>query len=292
MRRSFVGLFVLFIGNFLLVSAQNSVEEGENLLKKGEVKRAKLILSEHRDEERAKELLGDIASFNKNWEEAINYYENLVKEQPNKADYHFKLGGAMGMKAMEGSKFQAALMVKDIKNSFLKAAELDKEHVQARRALVEFYMQIPVIIGGSREVAENYVKELKELNRVDAHLAQAYIHKVEEETEQAKEEVQKAINAAGKNKDLLSRNYLFFELGERAATFDVQPVMAAQYLETYIANYDYRDLKSPAWAYFHLAKIKVGQNDKDEALKNINRALAHKVRFPEAEKEKQRILEM
>lgn len=292
MRRSFVGLFVLFIGNCLLMSAQNSIEEGEILLNNGEVKRARSILLEHKEEERAQELLGDIASFNKKWDEAINYYENLVKDYPNNAEYHFKLGGAMGMKAVGSSRFQAVLLVNDIKNSFSKAAELDKKHTQARRALVEFYMKIPAIIGGSREIAESYVQELQALNKLDAHLAQAYIHKVEEETEQAKEQIRRAFNVAGENPNLLTRNYLYFELGERAAAYDLQHQKAARYLENYISNYDYRDLKSPAWAYFHLAKIKAAQNDKEEALKNINHALAHKISFPEAEKEKQRILEM
>ena len=198
----------------------------------------------------------------------------------------------MGMKAMEGSKFQAALMVTDIKKSLNKAAELDKNHAQVRRALVELYMQLPSIIGGSKSTAETYAKELQTINKIDAHLAMAYIYKVVEDKEMMKNEVSKALNTAKNNKNLITRNYLYFELGERATSFDLEPELAVKYFQEYIENHNYKDLKSPAWAYYHIAKIKASQNKKEEALKNINLAIAQKFNFPEAEKEKQRILEM
>jgi tetratricopeptide (TPR) repeat protein len=284
------GIFLfLFVTPFC---AQSSFETGEEYLKENQIKQARKVFKEHQDNLKAIEYLGDIASFEKNWDEAIKYYEKLVENQPNSSGYNFKLGGAMGMKAMEASKFKAALMIGDIKTYLNKAAELDKNHAEVRRALVELYMQLPSFIGGSKDLAQQYVKELQSINKVDAYLAQAYIHKTEEDREAAKTAVANALQEAKNNKSLVARNYLNYELGERATTLDLMPDMALQFLEKYIENYNYKDLKSPAWAHFHIAKIQASQNNQDKALTHVNKALATKFNFPEAERLKLQILEM
>lgn len=292
MMRSFVGFFVFFIGIWHGGFSQTSLEEGANLLQKGELKQARNVFLEHQELEMAQEYLGDIASFNKNWDEAVEYYKKLVQNFPQNADYHFKLGGALGFKALESSQLEAVWLVRDIKKYLVRASELDPNHEQARRALVEFYIQLPSVIGGSKETALRYARELKDINELDAFLAHAYIYKSEGELEKSKAEILKALEAAAQNPNLFTRNYLYYELGEKATAFQLQPEIASEFLERYIENYGYRDLKSPAWAYYHLAKLKAVQNNKAAALQNINRALAHKFNFPEAEKEKQRILEM
>jgi tetratricopeptide (TPR) repeat protein len=285
-----IGIFVFSV--VTPVGAQSSLEDGEEYLKENQIRQAKKVFKEHQNNIRAIEYLGDIASFEKNWDEAIKYYEKLVKNQPNSSGYNFKLGGAMGMKAMETSKFKAALMLGDIKTYLNRAAELDKNHAEVRRALVELYMQLPSFIGGDKDLAQQYVKELQSINKVDAYLAQAYIHKIEEEQEATKIAVNNALQEVKKNKSLVDRNYLNYELGERAAALNLMPDMAIQLLEKYIENYNYKDLKSPAWAHFHIAKIQASQNNQDKALTHVNEALASKFNFPEAEKLKLQILEM
>ncbi|MDR9456383.1 MAG: hypothetical protein RI572_03135 [Salegentibacter sp.] len=292
MSRLFIGFFMAFIVLPSLAMAQRSFEDGVNLLKKGEIQQAKSILLEYKEKEEAIDLLGDIASFNKNWDKAIEFYRDLVDRDPDSAEYNFKLGGALGMKALEGSKFQAALLVPEMKKSLLTAAELDPQHVEVRRVLVEFYMQIPSLLGGGKNAAMEYVKELEEINKVEAHLARAYIYKTQEESEAFQEEIGKAITVAVSNPGLVARNHVNYELGERAAVLNIYPDKASGFLERYIADYGYKDLESPAFAYLHLARIEASQNNREEALKNINLALNHKVVFPEAEKEKMRILQM
>jgi tetratricopeptide (TPR) repeat protein len=292
MTNKFLIFSIILYSILTPVLAQSSIETGEKYLNKNQIKQAKKVFEEHNENLKAIEYLGDIASFEKKWDEAIDYYEKLVENQPNSSAYNFKLGGAMGMKAMETSKFKAALMLSDIKTYLNKAAELDKNHAEVRRALVELYMQLPTIIGGSKELPQQYVKELQSINKVDAYLAQAYIHKIEEDREAMKIAVNKALEAANKDKSLVARNYLNYELGERAALLNLKPEMAVDFLGKYIKNYNYKDLKSPAWAHFHIAKIQASKNNQDQALSHINKALASKFNFPEAEKLKQQILEM
>lgn len=271
---------------------QSSMQTGEEYLKKNQIIQAKAVFKDYPENLKAIEYLGDIASFEKKWDVAIKHYEKLIEKEPNSSAYNFKIGGAMGMKAMEISKFKAALMIGDIKSYLNKAAELDKNHAEVRRALVELYMQLPSIIGGSKDLAQQYVNELQSINKVDAYLAQAYIYKTEEDREAIKKAVRNALEEAKKDQRLVERNQLNFELGERAASLDLMPDMAVQFLEKYIENYNYKDLKSPAWAHFHIAKIEAAQKNRDKALSHVNKALADKFNFPEAEKLKLRILEM
>ena len=283
-------LFALYFSPY--VGAQSNFEIGEKFLNQNELKKAKSVFKEFPNDLKALEYLGDIAGFEKRWDDAISYYEKLLEIKPDSPKYNFKLGGAMGMKALEISKLKAALMIGDIKTYLNKAAELDRNHAEARRVLVELYMQLPAILGGSKDVAEKFKAELHSINKVDAYLAEAYIHKYEGNEELMEIAVKNALQQALNNKDLVERNYLNYELGERAATLKIMPDAAIYFLEEYAENYNYKDLKSPAWAHYHIAQIQASQNNQDKALTHVNKALASKFNFPEAEKLKRQILEM
>ena len=269
--------------------AQQSLVDGEKLLRNGEIEEAKKVFLNYDDNPTAQHYLGDIASFNKNWDTAISYYEDLVEQDPDNAMYNFKLGGAMGMKAYYGSKFQAALLLSDIKKYLKKAAELDPQHKEARRALVELYMQIPSFIGGSKTIAESYASDLDRLNQVDALLADAYIYKIQEYRDLAKSKYEEAIRLAVRKPELLSRNYLKYELGEAAAIYEIQLSEGKRLLEEYIENYGYKDIKSPAWAYLRLAQIERVKRNQKEAMAFIEKSLAIKPDFDKALIEKQQI---
>ncbi|MFD1096834.1 tetratricopeptide repeat protein [Salegentibacter chungangensis] len=273
-------------------AAQGGFERAEELLEHGEITRARLLFEEINDKPEALERLGDIASFEKKWDLAIGYYDNLVEEYPESARYNFKLGGAMGMKAMQVPKIQAALMLGDIKFHLNKAAELDKTNPEVRRALVEFYMQIPGIVGGSREVAEDFARQLKDINPIDYYLAKAYIYKTDGEAEAARNMVKNAILLASEDKSLIRRNYLYYELGTLGSKYNLYPEMSIAFLEKYIQNYGYKDLKSPDWARYRIARIKADQDRKGEALALIEQVLQNNPDFEEAKREKERILKL
>ena len=269
--------------------AQHSFENAENLLKTGEIEKAKNIFLKYENKPEAQEYLGDIASFQKEWDEAIDYYEQLVDENPDNAMYNFKLGGAMGMKAYYGSKFQAALLINDVKKYLKKAAELDPEHKEARRALVELYMQIPGIIGGSKTIAESYASDLDRINMIDALLADAYIYKIQEYRDLAKNKYEEAIRLAQKRPELITRNYLKYELGEAAAIYEIQLSQGKKLLEEYIKDYGYKDIKSQDWAYLRLAQIERINKNQQAAMDFIEKSLAINPDFDKALVEKQKI---
>lgn len=285
----FIGIFCLFPVNFM---AQPQMKAAEQLLTNGQVNEAKEAFLEMKDNDQAREYLGDIASFQKNWDAAISYYKELVKEHPENAVYNFKLGGAMGMKAYTGSKFQAVLLIGDVKKYFRKAADLDKNYILPRRALVELYMQLPEIVGGSKTLAESYAHELENLNSLEALLAQAYIYRESDYKELAKLKYQEAFQAALRKPGLITRNYVKYELGEASVWYDIYPEAGIDFLKDYLEHYGYKDINSPAWAYLRLAQIEKNRNNKSEALGMIEKSLKADPTFDKAQEEKVKIQRM
>ncbi|HLN96151.1 MAG TPA: hypothetical protein VK183_11005, partial [Flavobacterium sp.] len=136
---------------------------------------AKAVLTEEPGRLDAMEMLGDIAGYQKQWSEALSYYGKLRMLQPLNADYHYKYGGVMGMIAKDSNKFTALSMLDDIRDAFLRAIELNPKHIEARWALIDYYLEVPGVLGGSERKAQRYANELAKLSPVDGFLAKGHI---------------------------------------------------------------------------------------------------------------------
>jgi tetratricopeptide (TPR) repeat protein len=154
-------------------------EKAEQLFRQNKLVEAKSLFEKHLkanpNHTKTLEYLGDIAGKNKNWDEAIGYYKKIKIQYPLNADYHYKYGGALGMKAKEINKFKALNLLGDVEESFLTAAKLDPKHIDTRWALVVFFTELPGIVGGSETKAQKYADELMKLSKVDGFMAKGYI---------------------------------------------------------------------------------------------------------------------
>lgn len=311
---------------FLLIPlfsmAQTSFEKAEQLFKAENFRSAKPLfeqhLKSHPNDRKTIEYLGDIAGYAKDWNEAMDYYEQLVDADERNANYHFKYGGALGMKALSISKIRAATYIGDIKEHFEAAARLDPKHIEARWALVEFYIQLPGIIGGSEAKSIKYANQLLEISPVDGYLANGYVaeysdrpkdaeafykkaiavggspHTYEKLTEhyEKNNEPEKAIATAKKSLDIHKRNSLNYQIGKVAAQYNLDADLGIQCLHAYVKNHSVRDGVPKDWAYFRLAQIYKNLGKKQEALTWINKALEGRSDFEEALEEKEMILSM
>ena len=267
---------------------------------------------------KAIELLGDTYGYQKKWDEAIQNYKSLVEINQKNTEYHYKYGGAMGMKALESNKFTALAMIGDIEDSFKKAAELDPNHINVRWALVEYYMKLPAIFGGSKNMALKYAYQLEQLSKVDGYLAKGYIFEYDEEPELAEKYYKLAINEGGSlwcydklttfyekqkqpEKALANlevakakhkRNTLDYELGKLAAEYNIELQKGVQCLQTYLKNYSPEDSVPKAWAHYRLSQIYAHKKNKIAALKYIDLALAESPKTKSFKDEKLRILKL
>lgn len=176
MKKIIIFFVFLFQG---LIHAQITCESGERFLHQKKYAEAKEAFEKCHEKYPSDvtiiEALGDVAGHQKKWNVAMEYYKELRNRFPKNANYWYKFGGALGMKAKESNKFQALGMVGDIKEAFTTAATLDPKHIEARWALVMLYIELPGIIGGSESKAKKYAGELMNLSKVDGYLAKGYI---------------------------------------------------------------------------------------------------------------------
>ena len=192
-------LLLLFLP--LTVLSQSRFDSAEALFKQKNYSQAKLIFKDYLKANpnhlKTLEYLGDIYGHEKQWDEAMTYYERLIKLRPTVANYHYKFGGVCGMIAKESNKFKALGMLGEIRSSFEKAIELDPKHIDARWALIELYLQLPAIVGGSESKAILYADQLLKISPVDGYLAHGHIAEYFKQYPAAELNYKKAIDVSG-----------------------------------------------------------------------------------------------
>lgn len=307
-------LFVFFISQIHCYS-QSSFEIAEAYFFEEKFDLAKPLFTAYLQKQpeslKSMEYLGDIASYAKDWDTAIDYYNNLVIHDALNADYHFKYGGATGMKVLGMSKVRALLYVSDIRDAFETAASLDPAHIEARWALIELYIQLPRIVGGSETKAIGYAQELGEISPVDGYLANGYIAEYTSRPLDAENFYKKAIEVGGslhtyeklsklyennnqpkeamdvslESLNVHKRNQLNYQIGKIAGQYNIEPELGLYYLEEYIKNYTLKDGVPLDWAYFRMAQIYKNKKEKQSALLWVNKALNIRSDFKLAKEE-------
>lgn len=163
----------------LLAKAQIDFKKAENLFLAKRFSEAQPLLEKLVAKDpgnlKAIEYLGDIHGSKAQWKIALSYYSKLKNVSPQEADYYYKYGGVLGMIAKESNKFKALRMISEIRESFETAIKLEPKHVESRWALIELYLQLPGIVGGSEAKATRYANELMAISKVDGYLAKGKI---------------------------------------------------------------------------------------------------------------------
>ena len=194
---------ILFLIVFLpiIMWSQSNFKEGEKLFKEEKYAAAQdvfeSVLKTNPNDLKTIEYLGDIAGQSKSWDEAIVYYKKLKELKPAEANYHYKYGGALGMKAKDSNKFKALGMIDEVKASFEKAISLNPKHIEARWALIELYIQLPGFVGGSESKAIKYSNELLQISTVDGYLSRGHIDEYFKRYVAAEKQYKKAVLLTG-----------------------------------------------------------------------------------------------
>ncbi len=173
------------------------MEKAQQLFEEGKFEQAKpmleVLLKKNPSNIKIIESLGDIAGRNKSWDEALVYYGKLKKMKPAEANFYFKYGGVLGMKALEVNKFKALGMIDEVRDNFEKAIQLNPKHIEARWALIELNLQLPGILGGSEKKAIQYSNELSKISAVDGYLSRGHIEEYFKRYTIAEQHYKKAI---------------------------------------------------------------------------------------------------
>ncbi|MBP6750169.1 MAG: tetratricopeptide repeat protein [Xanthomonadaceae bacterium] len=118
-------------------------------------------------------------------EKAVEAGERAVELAPNDPQAHLWLGNAIGNRIGEVGMIGKMSLAPDLRDAFERAVKLDPSLVEARYALIEFYLQAPSAIGGGIDKARAQATAIGKYDRVRGLTSQARIAMHEKKTPQA-----------------------------------------------------------------------------------------------------------
>src|SRR5512146_2066723 len=104
------------------------------------------------------------------YDQAVTFAERAAQLSPDCSESHFWLARSYGMKADTSRSFWLA---RKARVEYQTAVKLDPDNLAARRALMEYYLQAPWILGGSKEKGWDQVQAIASRDAAEGHLARA-----------------------------------------------------------------------------------------------------------------------
>lgn len=151
--------------------------------------------------------LGDYA-------QAVTFAERAAHLSPACSESHFWLARAYGMKADRTRSF---LLARKARLEYQTAVQLDPGNLAARRDLMEFYLQAPWILGGSKDKAWDQVQAIASRDATEGDLARAIYWRDLNKPELAAKEYRKVLEARPRQADAYFQIADFYEADQRPA---------------------------------------------------------------------------
>ncbi|HYA89737.1 MAG TPA: tetratricopeptide repeat protein [archaeon] len=155
---------------------------------------------------------------------SIQQLEKSTELDTKNSEYHHWLGIAYGEKADRERSFSIA---KKVKKEFEEAVRLNPSNIQARRDLMEYCIDAPWIVGGSKDEGRAQIDAIEKLDPVEAHLARAVFYQVDKKPELAEKEYRDALNSKPKRVEPYFEAANFFARQNKAADLDAAIQSAA-----------------------------------------------------------------
>jgi tetratricopeptide (TPR) repeat protein len=106
---------------------------------------------------------------------AVEAGERATALAPNDAQAFLWLGNALGNRIGEVGMLSKMTLAPDLRDAFERAVKLDPSLVEARNALIEFYLQAPGAIGGGVDKAKAQAAAIAKYDRAQGLISQARI---------------------------------------------------------------------------------------------------------------------
>ena len=288
-----------------VLAGQNGDTAGIRLFEAGKFREAKTIFepafrSNARDAAAAF-YLGRIAMEEKKNDRAADYFETATKLDPKNSTYFLWLGRAHGREAQNANVLRQPGLAKKAKAAWEQAVALDPENLDARSDLIQYYVQAPGFLGGSKEKSLEQAEEIRKRNALRGYLELGALY----ERDKRLAEAEKAYLGAAKEKsdrhvgeyrlgvfyqntgafdkafDLFesmiagnpSEVGALFQIGKTGAMSGQRLERAAEALEAYLQTTPGRNDPSLAAAHWRLGMVHEKRQDRQRAKAEYETAL-------------------
>ena len=150
--------------------------QGRKLFEEKKFNEARAVLEPvGKTEAHAAFYLGRIALEQNDSRKSVDWLERAVDLNPRSSEYWDWLGRAYGSQAQTASKLRLPSLASKTKNAWEKAIALDPENLDARQDIVQYYLQAPGFLGGSKDKALAMAQEIRRRNQYRGAFAMASV---------------------------------------------------------------------------------------------------------------------
>ena len=159
------------------IAAQSpTVLQGRKLFDEKKFNEAKAVVEPlGKTEAPAAFLLGRIALEQNDSRKSVDWLERAVDLNPRSSEYWDWLGRAYGSQAQTASKLRLPSLASKTKGAWEKAIALDPENLDARQDIIQYYLQAPGFLGGSKDKARAMANEIRKRNTYRGAFAMASV---------------------------------------------------------------------------------------------------------------------
>ncbi len=219
--------------------AQTNIDKAKKLWEAKNNTEAKKILltidDDNKDYAAAQFYLGRISADENNFDDASDFFEEAVSANDKIAEYHLWLGNTYATIAQSANMLRQGMLAPKMKNEWEKAVAIDPSLIDARRSLIQFYLQAPSFMGGSIDKAKEMAKEIIKVKPADGHVQLGNIFLKENNPQAAEKEYNEAIKADPTYASILGSFYLNQKQYDKAFAFfeDAVNKNSADYISIY-----------------------------------------------------------
>jgi tetratricopeptide (TPR) repeat protein len=214
--KSFLGsvLIVLALVSQITLANQNGIDAYESR----DLTEAKKIFNEslkvNDKEPIALHYLAKIALKESELDQAEEYIEKAIENDPENAKVHFDAARIMGAQAQDSSVFSAPGYAKSALKFFKSAAELEPKTIKYRQGLMSFYLQAPSFLGGDVDLAMSEANAISKLDPSQGFIALANVYQNTDKKEQLKLHYASVEEKFADNANILFARGLYYQSEE------------------------------------------------------------------------------
>lgn len=246
-------------------------------------------------------------------EPAVTAAQKATQLGPNNAQAHYWLGNAYGSRIGQVSMLSKMGLAPKLRDAFERAVALDGNLLEARSALIEFYLQAPAMMGGGVDKARMQAVEIGKRDKAQGFMAHGRIAMHEKKPADALKFYEAAlVTRPGDSRIRLAVALAYQQLERWADAFKLlrawtaetpgagaawyqmgrAAALSGQYadegvaaLQTYLKMAHGRDEPENKHAYYRLGQIQAKAGRKDQARLALQAALKLDPKFAEAKAE-------
>ena len=212
--------------------------------------------------------LANIYLQDRRYSEALSFYDKLCERNPNRFSYQFGRGASAGFLLSGTPSLRSLRYIVQLRSSFEAAVRLQPNSLVTRRALLNIYLGLPRLLGGSQTKAEQQLKAIQSINPLEGALAGAIYAMNKNDISAFTQQAQMAYTDS---KHQFAVNDSRYELAMITSYFFGDSERAIKLLNDFLDNANLGDQYPPIFARYRLAEL---NNDNPQLLNLMKEEVA------------------